>query len=568
MSKIRPKKADAKEIFQGFGGIASSAANSKKGLCEVQNLRILSDGSLQKRQGYRTAITLPGTVRGVWEGGIDGITYRFAVSGGTVYNLTSGTPTAAGSLGTTVGNVRFFLYRNRLYLSDGSLLYVFRYALSRFTEAQGYAPLYGVNWHPTSLGEVNEPLNQFSHRLRIHYLNTAGATVFRLPYYAASIDAVRVDGVKITDFTLSATCDSITIPKVGGTVEIAMTMALDGEDRGRIAGCRYAYGDRLGTREVLMLYGAAEGHRLFCAANVSDSMLGFANVLYDDTDPLYFVASEQLLVGDPQHPITAIYRDQDRYLVFYTNGAYAVSVSESDRTVEAYPLLHGTGCTLFGLHILLKGNPLIINESGIFVLRSVDADTDAFIFDRIECDIPDLKKTTFLRNGIVAYVPSYGELWLRDTTRSDGTVWVWGEESQQWYAFVGIRASFFWEMDDVFGFANQNTLAVFDAALFTDNNSPIVGSLTTGALDFGSPEETKRHLRVALTAQAPQDGEMTVTLMTERREKTLDLSYRGTSSPLLLDARCSVGRFQFVRVKISDTGKSTRFFRLALYANR
>ena len=229
MSKIKPKHAYAKAVFDRFEGISEGTPSEENALSELCNFRILPNGSLEKRCGWYVYTSLPDTVRGVWQGTLEGTSFCFAVGGNKVYQVRNGNVNEISTLTTTTGRVTFISYRGRLYLLDGAETYVLRMSPLRFTVAIGYAPLYGRNWHPTDYGQPNEPFNLFSSRLRIHYFNTTSSTTFNLPYYASSIDKVRVDGVEVKNVGFSAPSDHFTIPTAGASVEVAFTVAMDSE---------------------------------------------------------------------------------------------------------------------------------------------------------------------------------------------------------------------------------------------------------------------------------------------------------------------------------------------------
>jgi hypothetical protein len=139
MSKIKPKHAYAKAIFESFGGIPEGSPSSESALSELCNFRILPNGSLEKRCGWYAEITLPDTVRGMWQGTLEGRSLSFAVGGSKVYQIIGTSASEISSLTTSVGRVTFVPYRNRLYLLDGAETYVLQLSPLRFTVAVGYA---------------------------------------------------------------------------------------------------------------------------------------------------------------------------------------------------------------------------------------------------------------------------------------------------------------------------------------------------------------------------------------------------------------------------------------------
>ncbi|MBQ3013526.1 MAG: hypothetical protein IJD75_00100, partial [Clostridia bacterium] len=158
MAKIKPKKAYVKEISDGFSGIGKASANNIR-TADIRNFRILPDGSLEKRCGWRTERTLPDTLRAYWSGTLNGISHSFAACGDKVFLLYEKGRFPVATISDTNETVQFFFHHGYLYLLDGEQIYVYNVEEELFEAANGYTPLYGYNWHPKELGEVNEPLN-------------------------------------------------------------------------------------------------------------------------------------------------------------------------------------------------------------------------------------------------------------------------------------------------------------------------------------------------------------------------------------------------------------------------
>ena len=567
MSKIRPERAYSKKIFDGFDGLSSVTPPSEGGLHAISNFRIREDGVLEKRCGYRTYAIFSEPVRGFWQGTVGGSSRCFAVSGHTVYLLHNGTQTGCSDIFTAEGAVCFFTYSDRLFLSDGYRIYVFDEQRMIFSETDGYAPLYGRNWHPTEYGETYEELNLLSPKLRVHYLNTVGSYEFHLPYYAASIDKVRVDNRTVTDYFLNAARDILTLPSVGASVEIAFTMATETSELDRIRTCTRAFTDRIEDRERLILYGSPDGKSLFCAAPVDWMMQGSCRVFYPQATPLYFTANGHVSVGTPESPVTALYQNHDRVLAFHGMGAASITFDpESDR-VSLYPLLRGIGCCVNGVDLSSDGDPIVLNERGIVQLSSTISEPDVFTLKELSSGLKEVRELCKNPNTVVFHDTEHGELWLRDPSDEKGTVWVMRLSGKQWYCFDAINATFFCTIDGAPAYADEfGDLFVFDDDLLTDAGTPITATVETDFLSLSYPELPKRSLRVSLCAT--QRGSTRLTLETETRSKSYTFPEKESTSPTLIDLRASLGRFRFVRVRISDNGQHrSKYHRLALYAN-
>ncbi len=568
MSKINPKKAYASEIFDGFGGIGSEGLLGTKAMRSIRNFRILPDGSLKKRYGWHAPMIFDAPLRGHWYGELAGRSLRLAVAGKYLFRLVGNDETVGvGALETQSGRVRFFAYGDALYLLDGSNLLRYDHESDSLAPACGYVPLYGRNWHPTELGDVHEPLNLLNNRIRLHYFNTAAATSFTLPFYTASIDEVRLNGKKTTDYTLNATMDSFTVGSVASSVEISCTIALPTETRTQLITSPCAFSDRMGNREHLMIYGSRAANRFFCAANVTNDMYAASRVAYPDSDRLYFKQSGILLLGDHTHPITSVCRHEDRYLAFHKDGAYSVCFSEESDAVSAYSLLYGMGCSATDAILRLNGDPVILNSAGIFLLHAPASERDAFTVTNLSDAISERLPAGFASNAITVEDRVHGELWFCDPTADGAPIFVLQAATRQWCIFDGVEPTFFFRYGEQVGFGRELYLCLFDKANVSDSSGPIVASFQTGYLPFSYPEAVKRSLRISLTA----DAESRATLRVDGAHRTKAFSVSAEREhllPAVFDRRLSIGRFRLLSLTLTDTyGIGSRYYRLALFAN-
>ncbi len=565
MAKIKPEQAYAKEVFHEFQGLGSG--HSKKGniASDMRNFRILADGSLQKRSGTKCFANIGESIRGFWKGTLNGSTKAFVVTTEYIYRLENDNPILIGALGVTGKPVRFFLYRGYLYLMDGISLRVYIPASDSFQIPIGYAPLYGRNWHPTSGGTVYEPINLLSKHLRLHYLNTTGSTVFRLPFYVDSIDQVRVDGSLTNSYTLSESKNAFTLnaSSTGGSVEVAFTVSMDTNLRTELLRTTAFFCDRVNRRDAVVLYGSPAKNLVFCGAQVDDSMLFASKTAYPTTDPLYIKDDTVLTLGS--EPINTLYSNHDRILAFHENGAYALSFSEESDTVEAYPLLHGMGSLSVCAELYLDGDPVVINQGGIFVLKSPSGDPDEFTVTKLDGGLSPLLADGFADRVIVCDDPAHRELWFCDPT--DGTVWVYQTELGDWVAFDAIDPVCFFHIDGTVGYASGGRLCQFDENLTDDDGEAITAYYKTDFLSLGYPERLKRSLRVSLCADC-KGNVIETTLKTERGGNRISSEGTQEDKPDFFDHRVTLGRFRMLQVTIRDMGYTrSRIRRLALFAN-
>ena len=566
MPTIKPKRAAASEILQSFGGIGQSSSSREHGSSDLQNFRILSDGSLEKRCGFKTKFAFSATLRGFWDGFIGGKPLTCAVAGSELLIRENGSFVSKLTLSTASGTVQFAVYRDHLYLLDGSTIYVYSPYREVFLPAIGYVPLIGFQWNPTTLGSFHEPINLFSNKMRIHYKNLEGSTGYNLPFTAASIDFMLADGVSVTDYSFTPGSSSFSVNAVYSGLEVGFTRAITQDEIEYISSSKQAVCDRLNDREILFLFGGRSGNYLFGTVPVDDDMMNSSRAVYPTSDPLYCTVNMQISAGTPINPITSVYKQRDRFLAFHDNGALSLRIDENDRLV-GYPVLFGYGCTAKLPQTVIDDKFVIINRGGVFTLSSDASDPDRFDLVPIADSLPAMKTASFSKNATVCYNAEHEELWFCDTVHFD-RVWVYHVRQKKWYTFSGFTPSFFLTYQGNIGFASESGLYLFDDAKNTDNGEPITAMLTSGYLFADSPESIKRISDVTLLAQC---GTNNVELQwnTERESRSVNLSSVSEHSlPVLYERHVEAGRFRLLQLVLTDTGEyRTHIYRLAVFAN-
>ena len=569
MAKIKPGKAFEKAIPNGFGGIRYTAALTGESAARMRNFRVASDGSLEKRNGMVTRYRSDGSVRAAWQGSLDGGNYFFFVSGNRVYVRLPGseTPGVCNLFPSADGPAFFVPYRGVLYLFASGEIYRFSTASGSFFTANGYAPLYGDNWHPTELGHVNEPINLLTPHLRVRYLNTVGSVNFRLPYTTVSIDRVEVDGVAVNDYTFTPNTTTFRIPsdKAHGALTVSFTISPAFIGRSLIAGAGGGYVYRGAARETLLLYG---GYRVFDSAPVTDAMLSAASYWYPNaTDPLYFRDDCGLYVGDTQHPVHALCRDRDRVLALNDQTAWAIE--DVDGELVSYPLEGSAGCSAPNGLVLCGDDPVVLRRDGVFRLRFPSGDSNVCVSVPLSDGVSELLPSSLLTGGIAAWHVDRGELWLRDPAETaEGLVWVLRPEKQEWYCFDNVPATVFFDLDGspAFGTADGR-IVLSDNGADADDGNAISATYQSHYLAFSEPETPKRAYRLSVCADTGGET-LSIHIQTDRYSRSFWAFGEATDAPAFFDCRVSAGRFRFLRYTLSISGQvRSRIYRLSVFAN-
>ena len=569
MARLRSKHSALKILSCKFGGMGKHTPLSPEGAEDMCNFRILPGGVLKTRMGYRLHKYFPSMqkVRGVWQGTLKGVSLSLFVVDSSIYrlmqNATSESP--AGELSTSEGLVHFCVYLDDLYLLDGKSIYQYSVSQNKFLEMEAYVPLFGYQWSPTSYGDVNEEINMLTPRLRVHYYNSTASTVFRLPYYADTVDIVRADGQVITDYTFTPKTDRITVNTAAPPtiLEVGFTVDLNEEIRQKILAAQLSFIYSHNGENKLLLWG--NDARVFCSRNVTDYMLSSSHVLYPKASSLYFCAEDVLFLGDSAHPVTAMCPLYDTVLAFTDDRIWNLTFEKG--TVQATLAASNIGCASpFGA-IPYKNSVIAVCANDVYRISASVARPEQISFDRLSIGLEDKITSDFSKRVHLFWNVADGEIWMRDPENEGGDVLVWNTESDEWYRFDNIPASFFFKTSDGFGFAQNNGSLLFDRSLGTDFDMPITAFYKSAYMDFGTPEIPRRSTRAYLYFLASK-GDGTVLFETERNGKQFDLAQPLSNADTYLQTmRFGSHRYRFLRFTISANASTpAEFYRLDIHS--
>ena len=156
--------------YHTFKSVDTRTGHSgKESICEMKNFKMLPDGSIKRRSGYKTIFSADSTIRTIWSGNIDGYNSCYFIAKNKIYQLYESMNAAStlATISSSSGKAEMFFLRDALYVIDGSEMY--RFKNGTLSTVSGYVPLFGKDWPVGKLGEINEPLNILTRRARITY---------------------------------------------------------------------------------------------------------------------------------------------------------------------------------------------------------------------------------------------------------------------------------------------------------------------------------------------------------------------------------------------------------------
>ncbi len=571
MAIMNPKTAFEKEKIQRFGGISTNETVSETSAASVVNFRILEDGSLEKRNGFRGVTPGMGGARGFWEGELDGQYYALIVCQEKVMVTSSELNylSQCHTLNTSSGPVSFVYYNDALYLMDGEKIWRFFPGSGDFEEAGGYIPLYGRNWHPTQMGEVHERPNLFRNKIRIHYLNTSGSSTFHLPYPMASIDCIRLDGRRVQKFTYMDSIVTISEGISATHVEIAATLESIFSQEPMVASATNAEVYRDAYHETLFLTGGALGHTVYASAKVTEQMLLESKNMDYRSDTLYLPDNRVFTLGSNLHPITALCQAHDQLLVFNEQSMWAIRpLAYDSEELRIFSLGSDIGCSLRKGAILCNNIPVVLWKSDLYALHFDRSDPNVFTAEKLSKQISGVIPLGEKTNWLILWDPNEEEVWLRDTTEMSGVNWIYSLQRKNWVTFKNIDSqAMFYKSDGLFFIDRTGLLSMMRKDSTSDDGMPINAIYKSHYLCFSNPEFYKRSLHMALCVDAV-DTYLNVHFDTEHGRRSFIFYTENTAAPSMLDCRLAIGRFRFLQYEINESGfRPLRVHFLSLSAN-
>lgn len=563
MASIKFKNAIGVErgCEEGFGGIDQSAAQiSSDRQARLENFDVMPDGSLKTRRGYRETLEFSSPIRATLSAGKS--FYCLAGRELTITDTESGERTVIAELPTDSGDAELFFFGGELCLLDSQKLY--RYDGEDFAEFDGYAPLYGKEWHPSERGAVYEDINPASDRIRISYLTADSLTVFDLGITVASLDRVELNGR-----TLDPSEQGIVLEnnKVNFSQNVALAdgmtvtfwLTLDGSSskRSKLSSHVKSFIFSNGGAERLCLYAPAESAELLCSRAVSEAELYESRKTAPTSSALYLGSSVR--IGNGSSPITGMAHHFDRALLFTDANAWCVDFEGGEGDVErthprVFLLNSGIGAESFCSIANCENDPLTFFRGKLFRWHSQSGVRDECSAELISEPIAKLMPAG--ENGIsMLSLPHMGLVMICDPEDVSGSMVVYNTSRGAWSVYSSIFAEKLFLYASSPAFSRGGSVYVFTENEENDfdegENISIGSSLLSHFTDLGSPETTKRSARILIDGELSADAILELeTEIGEKRRITIEKKVG------IISERLEMPRFKRLRYKLECRGAS------------
>ena len=561
MSHFKTKGALGALELKGFGGIDRKTPINKN-VCAslVKNFRVLPDGSLKKRCGYKFLTSFMNAIRAVYTGYIDGRFEVYVLSGDLLYkyDMNIGRQTLMKQIGTTSGKASFFYYYGHLYLLDGAEIYDI--VGQTVTVAKGYIPLYGKDWRDSYAGEVNEPLNLLTPKARISYIIGDPPTAFLdTVYTVSSVDAVYVNGELISSdrYRIDDEFKTVNVRDLSAGDRVLMYLTFDSSavDRSSLAKntCATVFGGIFNSR--VFMWGGERGDVMFSSRHVSEDAYKASEAVLAGSGSLYFPADHEFSVGDGRYAISAVSRHYDRLLIF-TEGEGWMADSEASG-LEEFPVMRinaERGCLSAGGCAKCENDPITVSDGAILRWTSNTDELEDCNAYSISDGISDLLSENFFKNAVVYADKARREIYFTDSTAVGSRIIVYGTENRQWYIYNDVSADIFFDMDGEVAFVNDREIYIFDDSLCQDilpdgNIRSIDALYTVENIDFGYRSRTKRLKGVELVGDLSEQ-EITLEFESDAGVHTAH-SFVGDGSGKIRSHSARLNSDRFVRTSMT-----------------
>ena len=491
----------------GFGGIDHGARRSDDTAELLFNLDPNADGSLTTRSGYREILSMSAPIRAVRSEGKN--FYCLSGTNLTQTDTESGETVTLGTVETADGDGEIFFFGGELFVHDSKKLY--RLQEDQLIEVDGYAPLYGKEWHPSLRGAVNEDINLACDRVRISYLTADSAKVFDLGLEVESIDRVEINGdvknieslgVVLTenkaDFTKNVGLAS------GMIITFWLTLKKSSSQKAKLEKSLRSFVFSNGGGERLCLYSPESEPKLFCSQIPSAQELFESRKTAPESSEIYI--SSALRIGNGFSPITGMAHHKDRALLFTDSDTWCVDFEgkESDHDYLApkiFLLNSAIGSEVGATFAHCENDPISYYRGKLFRWHSQSGVRDEcsadLISEAVASLIPkDSESITMLS------VPHMNLLFISDGSDIEGRMLVYNTGLKAFTVYGGIFA------EKLFTFASLPAFSRGERVYLLCNNegkdidegeeSPIRSRLVSHFLDFGCPEKPKRSLSLIM----------------------------------------------------------------------
>jgi len=554
-----------------FGGIDRGSPFCRKASAiEMENFRILSDGSLEKRDGYKFKMNIPGTPRCIWSGEYKGYIRTFAVIGSSVYEveISNDSYYQIGTLTDSSGGITFLFYGDDLYVFDGTKLFVYD-SIQSLSEVCGYAPLYGDYWDPVDMGSINESVNMLCQNVIIRYKIGSTPSIINFGLDATDIVKAYFDTGRVLtsdDIELSSdgTYANCYFTESDCNLIVCITRSKYESDYRKVCVTSKAIVSNDAEGSKIYTYGG-DGNSLVCMSKpVSDSQLTFSQQSFASSNGIYFPEDRSFYISGGGVTLTAIVCIYNMLLMFTNESTFVKYLSDDDNSVT---LINATEGCYSGNSIAVIGDEVYtVCKGGIYkweISSATKAKVSASLISRPVVDI--------VNNDTKIYpYAQKQELWL---TQEDNRVLVYNTERDAFYEFTDIDTETLFVYSDKLGLVTSEAITIFtgDMPFNQDeyyNKTAISAKYKSNYIDFSDMQVKKRTTKMALVCDAVGEDIGLDFCCDNGLSLSMCVSAESSDYPQSIKRRLPLGRFSLMNFCLCENMmESQRIYSLTLSAD-
>lgn len=414
----------------------------------IDNYRLHSDGTLEKREGYLLINEFPSPIRGAAADEL--VTY--AVAGSYLYRVTENGTDTLGYLGSCTftsdtEEVTMFIEKGAVYMIGGGSYYKYTPSTDTLVEIEGYVPLVRRKVGASTSGEKYESRNLLTPRVKISVLTSDTDGEIDLWGRVSKVTAIYVGTTKLkeTDYTVTISryaLGSVTILTDYSSMSTEMTIEYELDTTYYptyrslyLSGTKaYVFDDELGRR--LFLYGGEK------TGVVYTSEFGAQHTTTGEKLD-YFPETAKFTVGDGTKPVYAMQALGGRTVIMTSNTIYELTQSSATTAAGIATRRFSTKTVTIEMGIRKSSGIILYEDELYFVsengLYKFAYNAETFEYYAILIDFADYaapSRDEYDRLSLFLYRQN-SELWCV----CDDCAYVYSLRFERWFRFSGFSGA-------------------------------------------------------------------------------------------------------------------------------
>ncbi len=541
----------------------------------IQNFRIMPNGTLKKREGYTRLIDLGNPIRGaISQKGASG-EIIYAVAGSTLYKISGGenyTATALGTLSSSsfrsdTQRVLMFMFNDILYILGGGNYY--KYTSAGIYIVEGYVPLIRRNATPTSIGTVYERKNLLNSKARMRFIPNVNTYFYKLYGDVVSIDKVLVNGNPYSS--------TATLVREGSTCYIRLDISVQTSSED-ILEVWFTLNEDSRRSEVLSctdsaVFGGDSDSRVFLYGGERQSVLYPSEPEMNGSSYLisaeYFPAGGEMIVDNGNFPLTGAMRYGDRLFIYTSDTTYYTYAREGTATTGrpsfTYPIIPwsfevgsvGQGCVG-----IIDNEPHVLSSGGLYRFIKPENSNELMAHS---VSIPDYIGMTkdFISNCSMYVSKNTGEIWFYGKGSHAGRIAVYDKRRSLWFSFTNISPSFMFTYSNEPAFVSGSAIYLLSSDATSDVGDGFEAIYESSFLDLGNAFENKTVYEFAMSLGRAVGSKVNCELISDKGDShSIELEIPEDiphdDTPSVLRAHARLGHVSFVAFKLISPADSEK----------